>query len=207
MIFPDSRWQSGDAIPVSINYDLGELHSFDSLRISFYKWESGIKFEYSVYTSKDSINWEPVIEEIWSENLEWTEILFDSTETRYMKLLLLKSNQGPFASIWEVEMYGTDDVTSNQTTPPILEAFELTQNYPNPFNPSTKIKYSVPQSSNVDIKVFDILGNEIETLVDEEKPVGTYEITWYAEQLPSGVYFYQIRAGDFVETKKMLLLK
>ena len=60
--------------------------------------------------------------------------------------------------------------------------FLLTQNYPNPFNPSTKIRYSIPQSSNVIIKVFDILGNEIETLVNEEKPVGTYEITWYAAE-------------------------
>jgi hypothetical protein len=57
------------------------------------------------------------------------------------------------------------------------------------------------------IKVFDVLGNEIETLVNEEKPVGTYEVTWYAENLPSGVYFYQLRAGNFMESKKMLLLK
>ena len=85
--------------------------------------------------------------------------------------------------------------------------FLLTQNYPNPFNPSTKIRYSVPQSSNVIIKVFDILGNEIETLVNEEKPVGTYEITWYAASLPSGIYFYTINAGSFIETKKMILLK
>ena len=85
--------------------------------------------------------------------------------------------------------------------------FILEQNYPNPFNPSTKIRYSVPQSSNVMIKVFDILGNEIETLVNEEKPIGSYEITWYAKSLPSGIYFYKIQSGSFVETKKMLLLK
>jgi len=90
--------------------------------------------------------------------------------------------------------------------------FELKQNYPNPFNPSTKIKYSIPpigtqRAVSVQIKVYDVLGNEIETLVNEEKPVGTYEITWYAGQLPSGVYFYQLQAGSFVETKKMLLLK
>ena len=83
----------------------------------------------------------------------------------------------------------------------------LSQNFPNPFNPSTKIKYSIPQASKVIIKVFDILGNEIETLVKEEKQTGTYEITWYAENLPSGVYFYQLKAGNFVETQKMLLLK
>jgi len=102
-------------------------------------------------------------------------------------------------------------------TPPIVgvedqgennpEEFALHQNYPNPFNPSTKIKYSVPQSSSVVIKVFDILGNEIETLVNEEKTIGTYEITWYAEDLPSGIYFYRLQAGSFVETKKMVLMK
>ena len=85
--------------------------------------------------------------------------------------------------------------------------FLLMQNYPNPFNPSTKIRYSVPQSSNVIIKVFDILGNEIETLVNEEKSKGTYEITWYAATLPSGVYFYQLKSNNYIATKKMVLLK
>jgi len=85
--------------------------------------------------------------------------------------------------------------------------YNLTNNFPNPFNPSTKIKYTVPQSSQVIIKVYDILGNEIETLVSEEKQTGIYEITWNAANLPSGVYFYQLRAGNFIETKKMVLIK
>jgi len=85
--------------------------------------------------------------------------------------------------------------------------FIFSQNFPNPFNPSTKIKYSVPQTSQVQIKVFGILGNEIETLVNEEKPSGTYEITWYAEGLPSGIYFYRLQAGSFVQTRKMILMK
>lgn len=85
--------------------------------------------------------------------------------------------------------------------------FLLSQNYPNPFNPSTTIKYSVPQTSQVQIKVFDVLGNEEETLVSEEKPTGTYELTWDAGNFPSGVYFYQLRAGDFIQTRKMILLK
>jgi photosystem II stability/assembly factor-like uncharacterized protein len=85
--------------------------------------------------------------------------------------------------------------------------FILEQNFPNPFNPSTKIKYSVPQLSQVQIKVFDVLGNEIEDLADEEKPAGTYELTWNAENLPSGVYFYQLKAGDFTQMKKMILLR
>jgi hypothetical protein len=85
--------------------------------------------------------------------------------------------------------------------------YYLSNNYPNPFNPSTKIRYSVPHPSKVTIKVFDVLGNELETLMNEEKPAGTYEITWYAENLPSGVYFYRIQAGNYVETKKMVLMK
>jgi hypothetical protein len=85
--------------------------------------------------------------------------------------------------------------------------FILYQNYPNPFNPITKIKYSVPQLSNVVIKVFDILGNEIETLVNEEKPAGYYPVEFNAATLPSGVYFYQLKVEDFVSTKKMILLK
>jgi len=89
----------------------------------------------------------------------------------------------------------------------IPSTYILSNNFPNPFNPSTKIKYSIPQSSNVVIKVFDILGNEIETLVNEVKTSGTYELTWNVENLPSGVYFYQLKAGNFVQTKKMILLK
>ena len=85
--------------------------------------------------------------------------------------------------------------------------FTLEQNYPNPFNPSTKIKYSIHQTSNVVITVFDVLGNEIETLASEVKPAGTYEIHWNAANLPSGIYFYQLEAGRFVETKKMVLMK
>ncbi|MCU0415384.1 MAG: T9SS type A sorting domain-containing protein [Ignavibacteriaceae bacterium] len=85
--------------------------------------------------------------------------------------------------------------------------FALEQNYPNPFNPSTTFRYSVPTQSKVVIKVFDVLGNEIATLMDEEKSVGTYELTWNAANLSSGIYFYQLKASDYVQTRKMILLK
>jgi len=91
--------------------------------------------------------------------------------------------------------------------PTIPNEFTLHQNYPNPFNPTTKIRYSVPHSSNVVIKVFDILGNEIEMLVNEEKSIGSYEVEFYGTGIVSGIYFYRLQAGSFVETKKMILLK
>jgi photosystem II stability/assembly factor-like uncharacterized protein len=83
----------------------------------------------------------------------------------------------------------------------------LSQNYPNPFNSSSVIKYSILKSSQVSIKIFNTLGEEQETLVNQEKSVGTYELNWNAANLPSGVYFYRLQTGDFVQTKKMLLLK
>jgi hypothetical protein len=85
--------------------------------------------------------------------------------------------------------------------------FSLEQNYPNPFNPSTTIKYSIPRSSRVTIRVFDVLGNEIQTLVNEEKSAGTYELDWNAANLTSGVYYYQMIAGNHISTRKMILLK
>lgn len=85
--------------------------------------------------------------------------------------------------------------------------FYLYQNYPNPFNPSTVIGYQLPVISYVTIKVYDVLGKEIITLVNEEKPAGNYEVDFNAEDLSSGVYFYQLQIGDFISTKKMILLR
>jgi photosystem II stability/assembly factor-like uncharacterized protein len=89
----------------------------------------------------------------------------------------------------------------------IYKSFLLDQNYPNPFNPETKINFSIPEMEYVTLKVYDVLGNEVETLVNEERPAGTYEIEFDANGLSSGVYFYQLRCVGLVETKKMILLR
>jgi hypothetical protein len=96
-------------------------------------------------------------------------------------------------------------VESDASTQP--EQFSLNQNYPNPFNPSTTISYSIPTSEFVTLKVFDVLGNEVATFANEEKTSGSYEVEFDASGLASGIYFYQLKAGSFVETKRMVLLK
>ncbi|NWF51423.1 MAG: T9SS type A sorting domain-containing protein [Ignavibacteriaceae bacterium] len=88
-----------------------------------------------------------------------------------------------------------------------LAEFKLYQNYPNPFNPSTKISWQAPVGSHQVLKVFDILGNEVATLVDEYKEAGNYEVDFNAASLSSGVYFYRLNTGDYVKTMKMVLLK
>ena len=91
--------------------------------------------------------------------------------------------------------------------PAIADDYELLQNYPNPFNPSTKIKFTIAEFGFVSLKVFDVLGNEVATLVNEEKSAGRYEVNFNAVGLSSGIYFYKLQAGSFIETKKMVLLK
>jgi hypothetical protein len=116
-------------------------------------------------------------------------------------------------------VYGDTSVVSvEDEEKPIATSFKLEQNYPNPFNPTTKIKYIIPASLNpskggtlVQLKVYDVLGNEITALVNEELSAGEYEVEFSPEtsikQPASGIYFYQLRAGEFIQTKKMVYLK
>ena len=109
----------------------------------------------------------------------------------------------------------TKAVDQQEGTNPV--AYNLSQNYPNPFNPTTKISFTIPNSDSpllggargglVTLKVYDILGNEVKTLVNKEKEAGYHSIEFDGRNLPSGVYFYQLTTGNFIETKKMLLLK
>jgi len=93
--------------------------------------------------------------------------------------------------------------------------FSLAQNYPNPFNPTTKIKYTIPSVTlrqaqsdiHITLTIYDVLGNEIATLINEQKQPGTYEVEFSGTNLPSGIYFYQLKAGSFIDTKKMILIK
>lgn len=104
-------------------------------------------------------------------------------------------------------------VNSISEITPTLQEFELSQNYPNPFNPSTKINYQIGKESLVQLKVYEVLGREVARLVDGYKTSGSYEVDFNASQLSSGIYFYKLQvypasgAGDFVSTKKMILLR
>jgi hypothetical protein len=107
---------------------------------------------------------------------------------------------GYYKCIWNGPT-GIDDKTQFQLS------FFLSQNYPNPFNPSTIISYQLPVSGDVTLKVFDVLGREVATLVNEEKQPGVYEVEFVASQLSSGIYFYTLEAGEFRDTKKLILIK
>jgi len=97
------------------------------------------------------------------------------------------------------------DTTTLPTVIPT--AYMLFQNYPNPFNPSTQIRYDLPEQAFVTLKVFDILGREVQTLVDRQQQAGRYEVPFDARNVSSGVYFYQLRANGFQETKRMIIVR
>jgi hypothetical protein len=89
----------------------------------------------------------------------------------------------------------------------ITDNYSLDQNYPNPFNPATKITYSIPEGKNVKLTVYDMLGKEVTTLVNEYKASGSYTVPFNGSSLPSGIYIYTLQAGQFRDSKKLLLLK
>ena len=108
----------------------------------------------------------------------------------------------------QLDFDGTQEVIGELTVYLTLpEKFSLGQNYPNPFNPSTTISFSILNSEFITLKVFDVLGNEVATLINEEKSAGSYQVEFDASALTSGIYFYKLQAGNFIETKKMILLR
>ncbi|MCK9211240.1 MAG: glycosyl hydrolase family 18 protein [Ignavibacteriaceae bacterium] len=154
----------------------------------------------------------------------WYQVWFDNDSSLGLKYDLAKSYKLKGIGMWALGYDGSRTdlwnaiekrfITSAVKEKKIAEPkFLLSQNYPNPFNPVTSIQYSVVSRQFISLKVYDILGNEIETLVNEEKAPGIYtipfnlQLTTINQQLSSGVYFYQLRAGNFLQTKKMLYLK
>jgi photosystem II stability/assembly factor-like uncharacterized protein len=150
-----------------------------------------------------------------AESEAWSNIGFvngrgSTTETQYYSYT---DNSVPIGKyiyrLKQLDFSGSFEY-SNEIEVTILEAlndFTLNQNYPNPFNPSTRISFSIPQNSFVTITIFDVLGNEIETLINRELSAGSYDIEFAAKNLTSGVYFYNITAGEFTKTMKMILSK
>jgi hypothetical protein len=108
----------------------------------------------------------------------------------------------PDMGAWEDQILGLNEIHQN-----IPLIYSLSQNYPNPFNPTTNIEFSIPKSEFVTLKIYNVLGKEVATLVSEKLAAGKYDYEWNAGSLASGVYLYKIQAGNYVRAKKMILLR
>ncbi len=134
----------------------------------------------------------------------WTRIQLFGAGINRIRML---SDSLGYAVGRSVYKYSLQNITSVEPVTEVPERFHLAQNYPNPFNPSTQINYSLQTSAVVSLKIYDLLGNEVQTLVDAFHLDGAYSVMFDPGNLASGVYFYKLEAGDFVDTKKMLLIR
>ncbi len=142
----------------------------------------------------------------------WTEVDSGLTPTEVFSLIIVPNNAGgatliagTSAAAWRRPL--SEVITAVESSCELPREFVLRQNYPNPFNPSTTIKYELPKSSEVRLSIVDMLGREVSVLVNERKDAGVHEVRFDGLNLASGVYFYRMLAGDFVATKRMLVLK
>ena len=126
----------------------------------------------------------------------WGELFSGSAQNSSSRII------SGFLSFRETHLTGVNNEQS-----PIPTVWKLEQNYPNPFNPSTTIKYQVPKAGYVSLKIYDILGREVLTLVNENKIAGYYETRFNAVRFPSGVYIYELRSDEFTSVRKMMLVK
>jgi hypothetical protein len=204
----DSRWGGVLMMPDSMVFDLGKVYNIDETHFSFYRWDQGRTYNYSVMVSPDKITWTTVVDNQVSFLRKWTTDGFTQVQGRYIKLLILSSSESKFAGLWEAEFLGPDNVTGivdNGIKSP--SEFKLEQNYPNPFNPTTNIKFEIPSDQHVVIDVYNSIGQLVKTLVNQYYSSGSHVVTFNAANFASGIYIYRIEAGAFTESKKMILIK
>ncbi|NWF88487.1 MAG: glycoside hydrolase family 3 C-terminal domain-containing protein [Ignavibacteriaceae bacterium] len=207
-MFSDSQW---------LLIDLGSIQSFNQVRLY---WETAYGKEYKIQISDNGLAWTDMVHKI--NGTGGIEKYDFQALARYIRIYGIKRATEWGYSLYEVEVFNLPAVDAKEEMKENLpNTFTLEQNYPNPFNPTTKIKYSIPTSplnptpyqgeGNTErlviLKVYDVLGREVATLVHEEKEAGYHLVDFNASDLPSGVYFYRLIAGNFIDTKKMLLVK
>jgi hypothetical protein len=159
-----------------------------------------------LHQAADSANWpegvryDPNNNGVYLASLGVHEHWNNLTDKKYSRNL----ENGDWIELIDIEQTTSTSIFNKENE---AEYFQLSQNYPNPFNPSTKINYSIPQYCFVTIKVYDILSHEIASLVNEKKLAGNYQVDFNGSNLASGVYFYRLQAGKYIQTRKMLVLQ
>jgi hypothetical protein len=196
-----------------VNYDR-ETQSYDG-NGNWVEWidydPSGSEWVYNEkwtqsYDEKD--NWVEWIDYYWDDS--WINYLKDNATYDENNNLTEVIEQEWNGLVWIDSYKYINSYSSSTDVNETLETatdYNLSNNYPNPFNPSTKIEFRTAESGFVSLKVYDVLGKSIAILVNEIKPAGKYQVNFDARNLPSGVYFYKLESGNFVETRKMLLMK
>ncbi len=205
-------WQFGPKFPVRVLHDVTpvELVSFSSEVEN-----SGVRLSWKTSTETNNKGFEVQRKNNTSEKSKWETISFvngNGTSSNIHSYSYLDKNlnfENYSYRLKQVDYNGSFEYSKiiNVELGNTVESYVLNQNYPNPFNPGTTISYELPQSANVIIKVYDVLGNEVKTLVNNNEQAGKHQIYFDASKLSSGIYLYKMQAGKYSEIKKMILLK
>jgi len=191
-----------------VKIDMGRIITINEVII--YWGSGGYAKQYSLQCSNDLITWN-ILKSTSSgtggtSNTETLSSL--QADGRYVYLLLQSAGQNAF-SLRELEIYGVPKVSAvvNNNNSKVPTKYSLYQNYPNPFNPATNIQFDIPKTGESSIIVYNILGQKVAGLLNQELKTGSYTVSFDASRLSSGIYFYTLRSGNFITTKKMILLK
>lgn len=199
-----TRWSSGFSDPQAITVDLGGLYHIDDITLY---WESAYAKEYFIKIPDASGSWTDVYHETNGQG-GMEKVAVSATARKLMVLGVQRATQYGY-SLYELQVHGSlatgVGVDGNKEEIPL--EWLLAQNYPNPFNPTTAISYQVSASSVVTLKIFDVLGREVATLVNGVRPAGKHTVQWDAAGFPSGVYMYVIETSGFHASKQMVYLK
>ncbi len=202
-------WNFGPKFPVTILENATPVEL-----ISFYANRQGNEVTLN-WTTASELNNKGFFVERSTDNKNWKSLSFvkgDGTTTEkhsYTYKDRLESSSAYYYRLKQIDYSGkfTTSKTVKVKNDNLLNSFALEQNYPNPFNPTTNIEFQIEKFGFVSLKIYDALGREVATLVNEEKPAGNYEVQFDASKLTSGIYFYKITSGKFSQVKKMILMK
>ncbi len=204
-------WRSGSLSSTTIAWWYVDLGTAQSINRVVIKWRSSYYAKkYDIQVSNDASSWNYVYTDD-AGNGGTDDVTFTATTARYVRVYMRQNNKSS-ERINEVEVYGGagalgKNLAGSGQPASVPTTLELAQNYPNPFNPSTTITFSLPEAGDVTLKVFNLIGEEVATLVNERREAGVHHITFAPDNLPSGIYFYVLQAGESRLVRRLTFMK